>query len=126
MLLHGVASIRYMVLSERAVRRDTSAQPFVVLASGAPYFECEGIHSWTPVGQNDAITWPDLAGLYRRRDLESAESYIRLLAEHGVTCLRLMMEYSQTGYRYFERRAGSFNRDMVRLWDDLFDLCRMY
>src|SRR4051812_34133733 len=113
MLLHEVASIVCMSLSERAVRRDTSAQPFIAVASGAPYFADEEGHPWTPIGQNDAITWPDLAGLYRQRDLESAESYIRLLAQHGITCLRLMMEYSQTGYRYFERRAGTFNPDMV-------------
>ncbi len=48
------------------------------------------------------------------------------LASHGVTCLRFMLEYAQTKNRYFERPAGKFQPNMVRLWDDLFALCGKY
>jgi mannan endo-1,4-beta-mannosidase len=89
----------------------------------APYFMTEDGLSWTPVGQNDAITWPELNGLFRRRDTATAERYLDSLAGHGVTVLRLMMEYSQFGSRCFEKPAGSFQRSMVRLWDDIFQMC---
>ena len=95
-------------------------------ARNAPYFVDEHGSPWTPIGQNDAITWPELRGLFRRRDIAPAEIYLQTLAEHGVTCLRLMLEYSQTGHRYFERRAGVFNPELVLLWDDLFSACRRY
>jgi hypothetical protein len=103
-----------------------TARPWIFKSAHAPYFLTEDGQPWTPIGQNDAITWPDLAGLYRRRDPSTAEAYIRMLADHGVTCLRLMLEYSQTGYRYFERKTGAFNPYLVQVWDDVFDLCRRY
>ncbi len=78
------------------------------------------------MGQNDAITWPTLQGCFRRRDLASVESYLQLLAAHGVTCLRLMLEYCQGEHRYFERPVGHVQPNMVRLWDDLFALCEKY
>jgi hypothetical protein len=97
--------------------------PWIEVSPGAPYFQTADGESWAPIGQNDAITWQDLAGLFRRRDLAGVERYLADLAAHGVTCLRLMMEYAQGRYRYFERPAGTFNPAMVQLWDDLFDLC---
>ncbi|HEY3568377.1 MAG TPA: hypothetical protein VGP73_10635 [Thermoanaerobaculia bacterium] len=100
--------------------------PWITTSPHAPYFQTGTGASWTPVGQNDAITWPDLEGLFRRRDLASVEGYLANLAAHGVTCLRLMMEYAQGRYRYFERPAGTFNPVLVRLWDDLFGLCERY
>ena len=66
--------------------------PWVSVAPDGPYFIDDSGEAWTPVGQNDAITWPELNGLFRRRDPASAERYIECLAEHGVTCLRLMLE----------------------------------
>ncbi len=89
----------------------------------APYFMTEDGSAWTPIGQNDAITWPELKGVFRRKDLTAAERYLDTLAAHGVTVLRLMMEYAQVGSRYFERPAGHFQPAMVRLWDDLFRMC---
>src|ERR1051325_2473032 len=89
----------------------------------APYFQTESGKTWTPIGQNDAISWVDLNGLFRRRDLAGAESYIRMLSQHGVTCLRLMLEYCQREHRYLEQPAGTFKPAMVQLWDDLFRLC---
>jgi hypothetical protein len=95
-------------------------------AAASPYFVTEDGSEWHPIGQNDAITWPELGGLFRRRDLAAVESYLAHLASHGVTCLRLMMEYSHREYRYFENRVGRFVPAMVQLWDDLFALCERF
>jgi mannan endo-1,4-beta-mannosidase len=97
--------------------------PWIEVAPGAPYFQTAQGESWTPIGQNDAVTWPDLAGLFRRRDLASAERYVADLAARGVTCMRLMLEYAQGRHRFLERPAGTFRPSMVQLWDDLFALC---
>jgi hypothetical protein len=93
-------------------------------APNAPYFIDETGAPWTPIGQNDAITWPELAALYRRRDLPSVERHLRYLRDNGVTCLRLMLEYSHREHRYLERPVGRFVPGMVRLWDDLVVQCR--
>ena len=102
---------------------DARALPWVQRAPGVPYFMTEDGAPWTPIGANEAITWPGLAGLFRRRDLAGAEAYVRGLHAAGVTVLRLMLEYSQSQHRYFERTAGTFNPAMVQLWDDLFAIC---
>jgi mannan endo-1,4-beta-mannosidase len=96
-----------------------------VARSGA-YFVTEHGDDWTPIGQNDAITWPDLAGAFRRRDLNAVEGYFQQLQAAGVTVLRLMLEYCHTDHRYLERPAGVFQPNMIRLWDDLFALCEQY
>jgi hypothetical protein len=100
--------------------------PWIEIAPGVPYFQTESGESWLPIGHNDAITWPSLAGLYRRRDLPTVERYLADLAAHGVTCLRLMLEYAQGRHRYLERPCGTFRPAMVQLWDDLFALCTGY
>jgi mannan endo-1,4-beta-mannosidase len=87
-----------------------------------PYFLTEDGESWTPIGQNDAITWPELSGLFRRRDLPGVERHLRWLKADGVSCLRLMLEYCHGEHRYLERPVGQFQPNMVRLWDDLFAL----
>ncbi len=99
---------------------------WVGVAAGAPYFVTEDGASWTPVGQNDAVTWPDLQGLFRRRDMASVEGHLAWLRGHGVTCLRVMLEYCQGEHRYLENPVGRFVPNMLRLWDDLFELCRRY
>lgn len=96
---------------------------WIAVAPDAPYFIDGDGADWTPIGQNDAISWPELAGLFRRRDLPAVEAHLRWLVEHGVTCLRLMIEYAQVRHRYFERPAGTAVPAMVRLWDDLFAMC---
>ncbi|HEX2188665.1 MAG TPA: hypothetical protein VHG51_07180 [Longimicrobiaceae bacterium] len=106
-----------------AADRTPSALPWIRVAEGAPYFVTEDGEPWTPVGHNDAITWPELAGLFRRRDLPGVEAHLRMLREHGVTVLRLMLEYVHREHRYLERPVGVFQPNMVRLWDDLFALC---
>src|SRR5690606_15354837 len=94
--------------AERAERPLDRALPWISVAPDAPYFVDERGAPWTPIGQNDAITWPELAGLFRRRDLPAVERHLHWLKAHGVTCLRLMMEYAQVRHRYFERPAGRF------------------
>jgi len=96
---------------------------WIEVAKGAPYFVTETGEPWTPVGQNDAVSWPELAGLFHRRDLAAVDAHLARLAGHGVTVLRLMMEYAQVRHRYIERPVGAFVPGMVRLWDDLFLLC---
>ena len=100
--------------------------PWIQVAPDAPYFITENGVDWTPIGQNDAITWPELAGLFRRKNIGAVEEHLANLAAHGVTCLRLMLEYAQTENRYIERPAGKFQPNMIKLWDDLFALCEKY
>jgi hypothetical protein len=99
------------------------ALPWIEVGQNAPYFMTDRGEPWTPIGQNDAISWIELDGLFRRRNLEAVEKHLTWLVGHGVTCLRLMLEYAQVRHRYIERPAGSFPLNMVRLWDDLFLLC---
>jgi len=99
---------------------------WIQVAPNAPYFITETGENWTPIAQNDAVTWPEFAGLFRRKDMAAVEKHLAYLAAQGVTCLRLMLEYSQTENRYIERPAGKFQPNMVRLWDDLFALCEQY
>jgi mannan endo-1,4-beta-mannosidase len=101
----------------------TAGLPWIRVAPGAPYFMTETGEAWTPVGHNDAITWPTLRGLFRRKDLASVEAYLRRMAASGVTCLRVMLEYAQVRHRYLERPVGHFVPAMVQLWDDLVALC---
>ena len=112
-------------ITNREERQDAAQRPlqWISVAPDAPYFVDEDGAPWTPIGQNDAITWPELQGLFRRRDLPAVERHLHWLKAHGVTCLRLMMEYAQVRHRYFERPAGRVVPDMVRLWDDLFAMC---
>ena len=97
--------------------------PWIQVAPDAPYFIDETGAPWHPIGQNDAITWPELAPLFRRRDMAAVERHLHMLKDHGVTCLRLMLEYAQVRHRYLERPAGRFVPAMVQYWDDLFALC---
>ena len=90
---------------------------------GLPYFVTERGEAWHPIGQNDAISWPELNGLFGRRDLAGVERHLRWLKANGITCLRLMLEYCHREHRYLERPAGRFVPAMVRLWDELVGLC---
>ncbi len=99
---------------------------WIKVAADAPYFITEEGNDWTPIGQNDAITWPELKGIFMRKDLSAAENYFKLLKQHGVTCLRLMLEYCHGNHRYFENPVGTFKPAMVRMWDDIFALCEKF
>lgn len=96
---------------------------WISVAPGAPYFVDESGAPWHPIGQNDAISWPELEPLFRRRDLAAVERHLCWLRDNGVTCLRLMLEYAQVRHRYIEKPAGRFVPAMVQLWDDLFAMC---
>lgn len=112
-------------LTQEAVRRVAPpglADSWIRCAPGVPYFETEAGTAWTPVGHNDAITWPNLEGLYRRRNPQVAERHFAELAASGVTCVRLMLEYNQVRHRNLEHRCGSFSPAMVQLWDDIIAL----
>jgi len=95
----------------------------VRVAPGGRYFETFDGDPFLFFGPNDAISWPGLAGLYRRRDPAAADAYLETLAASGVTVLRLMLEYAHRDGWYFERPFGTFNPVLVRLWDDLFMAC---
>jgi mannan endo-1,4-beta-mannosidase len=91
-------------------------------APGGPYFMTDAGAPWTPIGQNDGISWIEWRGLLHRGDLGAVERHLAHLRDSGVTCLRFMLEYAETGEYFFEQPAGTFNRAMVQLWDDLFRL----
>lgn len=91
-------------------------------APGRPYFVTDAGAPWTPIGQNDAVCWLEWRGLLHRRDLGAVERHLAHLRDSGVTCLRFMLEYAESGEHFFEQPAGAFNPAMVQLWDDLFRL----
>ncbi|MBA3517318.1 MAG: hypothetical protein H0T75_06695 [Rhizobiales bacterium] len=109
-----------------AVAAEATTSPLPWIEVRGSYFVTETGEPWTPIGQNDAISWSEFAGLFRRRDLAAVDAHLRWLADHGVTCLRFMLEYAQVRHRYFERPIGTFAPNMVRLWDDLFALCETH
>ena len=100
--------------------------PWIKVAPNVPYFMTDTGEAWHPIGQNDAISWVELNPLFRRRNVAAVENYLRNLAVHGVTCIRLMLEYAQVRYRYIENPAGTWSVNMVRYWDDLFGLCEKH
>jgi len=91
-------------------------------APGRPYFVTDAGAPWTPIGQNDAVGWIEWRGLLHRRDLGAVERHLAYLRGSGVTCLRFMLEYAESGEYFFEQPAGTFNPAMIQLWDDLFRL----
>ena len=93
------------------------------VASSGRYFETFEGAPFLFVGFNDALDWPGLQGLYRRRDVAAADQYLQEVAASGVTVLRLMLEYVHHDGRSFEKPVGRFNPVMVQFWDDLFRLC---
>ncbi len=100
--------------------------PLRVGASGRYFGTADGA-PFLFIGANDALTWPGLAPLFRRRDVGAVDAYLGDLAANGVTTLRLMLEYAHREHRYFEQpRAGVFNPHLVRYWDDLFGLCEAH
>ena len=99
---------------------------WIKVSENSPYFITQSGLNWTPVGQNDAIAWPDLIGIYKKRDLPSAIRYFEMMQDNGVNCMRLMLEYCQTNQYYLEKPAGKFLPPMVQFWDDIFSLCKNY
>jgi hypothetical protein len=100
--------------------------PWIEVAPGAPYFMIDGGAAWTPIGHNDAISWDEFSGLVGGRDLAAVANHLEWLRQHGVSCLRLMLEYCEHDDFYLENPAGSFQPAMVTLWDDLIALCQRH
>ena len=40
----------------------TEQVPWIIVSGDVPYFVTDTGDHWSPLGQNDAVTWPDLAG----------------------------------------------------------------
>jgi mannan endo-1,4-beta-mannosidase len=108
-----------------ATTAGTRGLPWISVAPGAPYFVDDTGAAFTPIGQNDAVTWMELRGLYGRKNLPAVEAHLHRLRASGVTVLRLMLEYAQRRGRYFERPMGRWNPAMVQLWDDLLAMCEL-
>ena len=94
---------------------------WVQRAPGAPYFITDDGAAWTPIGQNDAISWVEWQGLWNG-DLDSVTRHLAWLRDSGVTVLRFMLEYAETGAHFFEQPAGTFNPTVVAAWDRLIPL----
>ena len=60
----------------RAPSAARSRLPWIEVAPGAPYFATESGEAWTPIGQNDAISWVELKGLFGRRDLPGVARHL--------------------------------------------------
>ncbi len=112
-------------LSARAGARVSPDLPWIERAPCAPYFVDHHGRDWHPIGHNDAVNWPELNGLFRRRDVGGVQRHLASLRESGVTCLRVMLEYFQNDHRLLERGTGCFNPRMVAFWDDLVELCQL-
>lgn len=113
----------YQLSSTPPAGRSATDLAWIQVAPDAPYFVADNGETWTPIGQNDALSWIDLHGLFRRRDLASVEAYLDYLVAHGVTCLRLMLECSHARHRTLEAPVGRWVPNLVWAWDDLFALC---
>src|SRR4051794_19458827 len=104
---------------------DVRPLPWVRRAPGRRYFETEDGRPFLVIGQNDALTWPELEGLLGRRDPAAVDRHLAWLAAHGVTTLRVMLEYVGDGL-YLERRPGEFDPVTVAAIDDLIALCERH
>ncbi len=100
--------------------------PWIGVSRASPYFVDETGLPWHPIGQNDAISWIELDPLFRRRDVAAVDRHLAHLKAHGVTVLRLMLEYAQVRHRYIEKPIGRFAPNMLAFWDDLFALCETH
>ena len=103
-----------------------STLPWIQTAPGVPYFQTDDGQPWHPIGSNDAVSWNELNPLFRRKNVAAVDAYLATLAQHGVTCMRVMLEYAQVRHRYFETSAGMPSPRMVQFWDDLFTLCEKH
>src|SRR3954466_10848247 len=98
---------------------------WVQLGRARRYFETEAGEPFLVIGQNDALTWPELEGLLDRRDLGAVRRHLAWLSRSGVTTLRVMLEYVGDGL-YLESRPGEFDPVVVQAIDDLVVLCEAH
>lgn len=97
----------------------------VRVAPGQRYFVTGEGDPLLVIGHNDALPWPGLAPLREEGGEAAAEGYLRMLAEHGVTVLRVMLEYGCDGW-LFEDPIGCPRPETVRSWDRLVRLCERW
>lgn len=109
--------------SERPSSAPATRLPWIEVAPGAPYFVTDRGEPWTPVGDNAALSWTEMRGLWRRRDVAAARVHLEGLAASGVTVLRMMLECAHQRHRTLERAGGRPNPHVVRFWDDMIALC---
>lgn len=95
---------------------------WIRVSPNAPIFESERGTPFIPIGHNDAMSWCELSGVYRRRDLDGARAHLAKLKASGVTVIRMMLECAHARHRQIERPVGRFTPNVVRYWDDLLAL----
>ncbi len=122
---HLRSEVGGQTLTERESSTSGRDLPWVRVAPGRRYFETEDGAPFLIIGQNDALTWPELEGLLGRKDVESVDRHLAYLASLGVTTLRVMLEYVGDGL-YLEHRPGEFDMVTVRAVDDLVALCERH
>ncbi|QEH35513.1 hypothetical protein OJF2_40650 [Aquisphaera giovannonii] len=113
------------VVEARPDAGPTPSTSWVRLGPGRRYFETEDGRPFLVIGQNDALTWPDLEGLLGRRDPGAVDRHLAWLRKSGVTTLRVMLEYVGDGL-YLESQPGEFDPVVVRAIDDLVALCERH
>ncbi len=111
---------------QAAVPRNPGSMPYVQVAPGGRYFMREDGAPFLVVGHNDAMPWVTLHHMHREQDIGTVEAYIKMLVEHGVTVIRIMLEYCQEQDWFFEDEQGRPIPEAVLYWDDLIGLCERH
>jgi hypothetical protein len=103
-----------------------SGEGYLQVSDGKRYFEFEDGAPFVIIGANEAMTWPGLDVLYSNPNSDKTENYFKMLQEHGVNTIRIMMEYSQDGYHNIEDPIGEFVPETVAYWDNIITLAEKY
>lgn len=111
---------------QAAVPRDPNSMPFVQLAPGGRYFMTEDGKPFLIIGHNDAMPWPRMRYMRHEHGLPIVERYVKLMAEHGVTVVRIMLEYCEDERWFIEDAQGNPVPLTVLYWDNLIGLCERY
>jgi hypothetical protein len=99
---------------------------YITVAQNRRYFQDEAGQGFIVIGQNDAITWPGLVELLKKRSPQTAEDYILDLRAHGINVSRIMMEYAQFDYGLIENPVGVFNQPVIDFWDTFIALAEKH
>lgn len=99
---------------------------WIVTSGQAPYFTTESGVDWHPIGHNEAISWPNLAPLFRDGDPAPVDRHLASLARRGITVLRIMLDYAQFDRWALERPVGRFRPVLVGRWDLFMRLCAIH
>ncbi|PWK06586.1 hypothetical protein [Tumebacillus permanentifrigoris] len=126
-LLGGCQSSAQQAISSPQIKQyPASGAGFVQVAPSKRYFQFEDGTPFVIIGANEAMTWPDLDGLYSNTNMKRTEAYLQMLHDHGVNTIRVMAEYSQDGVHNFESPLGTYTPETISYWDQLFQLCEKY